>query len=107
MTEITIRLIQDALAEEVDHAPQGILPVPENEIRLLESFWPYLEPHYRQFLGLFGGGVVRHENIYGLRLAPAMREADDVSALTTLFREDRWPGAEEMLIFTVDAFGIT
>jgi hypothetical protein len=105
MTEETTQLIQKHFLENPRNAPQGTLPVMDNEIAVLEAFWPHLDEHYRQFLREFGGGIINNKDIYGLRLAPLMTEADDVISLTNLFREERWPGSDTMLVLNVDPFG--
>jgi hypothetical protein len=65
-------------------------------------------PEYRDFVLRYGGGFVGTYPIYGLRLAESMGMIEQKSTapeITKFFREQKWPGAENWLIFSIDQSG--
>jgi SMI1 / KNR4 family (SUKH-1) len=63
---------------------------------------------YREFVVRFGGGFIGTYPIYGLQLADSMgtigRKCTAVE-ITAWFRERKWPGVEDWLIFSIDQSG--
>src|SRR5690348_11362384 len=81
-------------AEEFDNAMDGFgIPV---------------DPDYREFVLRYGGGLVGADPIYGLRKAEMMGTVGGnatAPALTRAFREKRWPGVDDWLVFSIDQGG--
>lgn len=61
---------------------------------------------YKEFVLRYGGAIVGHLSIIGLRAASAMGcdEASFIS-VTRRFREERWPGTNNWLVFSIDLSG--
>lgn len=80
--------------------------VPECELANLERQIGFeLPADYRQFVSLFGGGTVVSEHIFGLRLSETLGADDLAWVQTQRFREEGWPGIENLLVISTDASG--
>ena len=74
----------------------------------IELFAPKIDPDYREFVLRYGGGLVGPSPIYGLRKAGFLGTIGGKSTapeITTWFREKRWPGIDDWLVFSVDQGG--
>ncbi|TDU63234.1 SMI1/KNR4 family protein SUKH-1 [Prosthecobacter fusiformis] len=80
--------------------------VPESELANVEKqIGFYLPDDYRQFVIIFGGGTVMSEHIFGLRLSETLGVDDLALIQTKRFREDGWPGVEQLLVISIDPSG--
>jgi hypothetical protein len=83
-------------------------PVDSGEFdQAMKAFEP-IDPDYREFVLRYGGGIVGSTPIYGLRIAEFMGTIGGKGTapeVTRWFREKRWPGTDDWLIFAVDLGG--
>lgn len=79
-------------------------PVPEAEIDQAEqSVGVKFTPDYREFLRRYGGALVGHLPILGLRRAKEMAvDTFSVVDVTAQFRADRWEPTEQWAVISVD-----
>jgi hypothetical protein len=99
----TVTRIQERFAEfpAVGLKGEGVL---EAEIDELEArLGTKLPEGYREFLRLWGGGVVGPFDIYGLRPAGAMGKVWSVLEVNASFRD--WPGNDGWVVFSGDGYG--
>lgn len=74
----------------------------------VKGFEPNIDPDYRQFVLMYGGGFAGPNPIYGLRRTATMGIIGGASTapdITRWFRSKRWPGVDEWLIFSIDPGG--
>jgi len=74
----------------------------------MAAFELNIDPDYRRFVVLFGAGFVGPNPIYGLRTTKWMGAIGGKTTapdITQWFRDKRWPGTEDWLIFSVDQGG--
>jgi hypothetical protein len=73
----------------------------------MQAYGP-VDPDYREFVLRYGGGIVGPNPIYGLRRADWMGTIGGKSTapdVTQWFREKKWLGIDDWLIFSVDQGG--
>lgn len=64
------------------------------------------DPDYREFLRLFGSGMVGSLPVLGLSKAEALgNDAWNVVATTKRFRADKWPGIADWYLVSIDGSG--
>jgi hypothetical protein len=77
-------------------------------VSAMKPYGQLVDPDYREFILRYGGGIVGPHPIYGLRKAKSMGMLygkGTAPELTQAFRDMRWPGVNEWLIFSVDHGG--
>ena len=63
------------------------------------------DPDYIEFLRHFGSGVVGPNSVFGIGIAAAMGEDEEVVRQTEQFRAQHWPGTDDWYIVSVDGRG--
>jgi hypothetical protein len=98
-----------ALEKSFDRWPQSkASPVEPSDFDQAMQSYGQIDADYREFVLRYGGGIVGSNPIYGIRMAEFMgtvggaRTAPDV---TNWFRNQRWPGTDNWLIFSIDGAG--
>ena len=103
MNQHTITMLQRHFAESpVLHGR----PATNTEImRAQQQLTCKFVPDYIEFLRLFGCGIVGPDPVFGIGVAQAMGDTDDVVWQTKYFREQRWPGVDGWYVISEDARG--
>ncbi len=86
---------------------RGAHPSCEDAVGSIEEFFGCRLPAaYRRFLLMFGGGIVGSYPIYGTtRAEPMDAHLWHVIEVTKSFRQQAWPGAEDVLVISEDLGG--
>lgn len=86
-----MKAIPVSLQEIDDSAAQIGVPFPDD---------------YREFVNRYGGAIVGPFPIFGLRkAAPMAKDEGSVVDITRQFRNQRWPGVETWVVFSMDHAG--
>lgn len=104
MKQETWQLLEERYREYPESRAE---PVPAEEVdQASQQLGISFPSDYREFVQRYGGGMVGHLPIYGLRRVQWMdRTMWSVIDLNRAFREDRWPGVDDWLIISVDQGG--
>lgn len=105
MNAITWRRIEEGF----DRWPQSRAEAiePDEFDRAMEGY-AVIDPDYREFVLRYGGGIIGAYPVYGLRKAELMGTVGGswtAPQVTQWFRERRWAGTIDWLVFSLDHGG--
>jgi hypothetical protein len=99
----TIRRLDALFAE---HPVLVAEPGPPDEIDRAEArIGMKLDPAHREFIARYGGAMVGHLPIFGLRVSEVMGIDDFLAEVTARFRADGWTPTDQWIVFSYDQGG--